>query len=135
MKKNQPFKIIDTTKIPPMTTTRGHTEIIDQTTKNPELKTTENQPFKIINPTEIPPKRDKPPTEKYYKLIDEIPKGKTLQITDNNEHKIKIERMWNIIENNHHHQKLTNIKLDQRTIIDKTTTPPTKTKYLYMTNI
>jgi hypothetical protein len=132
MKEKQPFKIIDTTKIPPMTTTRGHTEIIDQTVKNPELEKTEKQPFKIINPTEIPPKREKPPIEIYYELIDKIPKGKTLQITDTNE--IKIERMWNIINNNHNHQKLTSIKLDQRTIIDKTTTPPTKTKYLYITN-
>jgi hypothetical protein len=132
MKENQPFKIIDTTKIPPTTTTRGHTEIIDQTVKKPELKTAENQPFKIINPTEIPPKREKPPAERYYDLLNQIPKGKTLQIWDTDE--IKIVRMWNIIENNHHHQRLTNIKLDQRTIIDKTTTPPTKTKYLYITN-
>lgn len=101
------------------------------TTKQPKQTETKSLPFKIIETKDIPPPERKPVSAKYPELIDKIPTGKTAQITDTNN--IKVKSMKNYIINQHRHQKLTNIKITQRTITDKTTTPPTKTKYLYIT--
>ncbi len=101
------------------------------TTKQPKPAETKPPTFKIIETKDIPPATRRPISPKYTELLTKIPTGKTAQIT--NSDTIKVESMRNYIENQHKHQKLMNIKIVQRTTTDRTTTPPTKTKYLYIT--
>jgi hypothetical protein len=129
--KEPEYKIITNTNIPPKLSheSRPKTKKHIQTT---QFKPKPNEPeFKLIDPETLPQDYHTKRIEYYLQILNSIPKGKTLQMSDSK--RVNLQSMMSFISLEQNNGHLGKIKYCQRTIKDFTTDPPTKMKYLYIT--
>lgn len=130
--KELKYKIIENNKIPPKLSHESRPKKARKDVQPIEFKPKPDEPeFKLIDPKEMPQDYHTKRIEYYLQILQSIPIGRTLQISDSK--KVNIASMMSFIIQEHNLSRLTKIKCCQRTIKDYSTNPPTKTKYLYVT--